>query len=44
MLPEERAALKPYGFYFNNCFVNVGFVADAGENLTQLDIQVKEKE
>ena len=44
MFPEERKALRPYGFYFNNCFVNVGFVADVGENLTQLDSQIKEKE
>ena len=44
MLAEERKALRPYGFYFNNCFVNAGFVADAGENLTQLGSQVKEKE
>lgn len=32
LLKEEKAE-KPYDFYFNNCFVSAGLVADAGENL-----------
>ena len=29
VFPKEEEALRPYVFYFNNCFVSVGFVADA---------------
>ena len=30
MIAEEGKALRPYGFYFNNCFMNAGFVVGAG--------------
>ena len=30
MLPEEKEALKPYVFYFNNYFVSTGFISYAG--------------
>jgi len=33
VLPKEEEAQNPYDFYFNNCFVSAGLVADAGENL-----------
>lgn len=41
MFPKEEEAWRPYVFNFNNCFVSVGFVVDAGENLSQMSIQVK---
>ena len=41
MLPEEEEALRPYVFYFNNCFVSAGLVANAGGNLAQTSSQVK---
>jgi len=44
LLPKENEAQKPYVFYFNKCFVNAGLIADAGENLTQMSIQIKMKE
>lgn len=37
-------ALKPYGFYYRNCSVNVGIVAGAEEHLTVLSSQMKGKE
>ena len=43
MLAEERKALRPYDFCFNNCFMNANFV-DAEEKLTPLDYQIKEEE
>lgn len=43
MLAEERKALRPYDFCFNNFFVNEDFVID-GEDLTQLDSQIEEEE
>ena len=33
MLPKEKEVLRPYDFYFNNCFVSADFVANAGETL-----------
>ena len=44
VLAEEKKALRPYDFCFNNCFVNAGVVAGAGEHLTQLSSQIKEEE
>ena len=44
MFPKEKEALRPYVFDFTNCFVSTGFIANAGENLTQVNSQVKEKE
>ena len=44
MLPKEEEALKPYVFYFNNCFVSASFVADAWENLEHMSSQVKMEE
>ena len=40
MLPEEKEALRPYIFYFNNCFVSIGFIANAGENLLDREIEL----
>ena len=42
MLAEERKALRPYDFCFNNCFVNADSV-DAEEKLTPLGSQLKEE-
>jgi len=28
LLPKEEKAQKPYDFYFSNCFMITGFVAD----------------
>jgi len=33
VLPKEEEALRPYVFYFNNCFVSAGLVVDAGKKL-----------
>ena len=33
MFPHEKKAFRLYVFYFNNCFVSTGFIADAGEDL-----------
>ena len=38
MLLEKKEALRPYVFYFNNCFVSTGFIADARENLIDREI------
>ena len=43
LLVEERNALRPYDFCFNNHFKNADFV-DAKENLTPLGNQIKEEE
>ena len=32
MLLDEKEALRPYVYYFNNCFVSIGFIVDAGGN------------
>lgn len=44
VLAEERKELRPYGFCFNSCFMNAGFIAGVGENLTQLSSQIQEEE
>ena len=44
LLPKENKALKPYVFYFNKCFVNVGLVAYARENFAQMSSQINMKE
>jgi len=44
VLPKEEEALRPYDFYFNNFFMSVGLVADAGENLAQMSSQIKMEE
>ena len=31
ILLEEKESLRPYVFYFNNCFVSIGFITDARE-------------
>jgi len=33
VLPKEEEALRPYVFYFHNCLLSVGLVADVGGNL-----------
>jgi len=43
-LPKEDKAQNPYVFYFNKCFVSVGFVADDEENLAQMSSQINMKE
>ena len=43
-LTAEEEALKPYGFYSRNCFVNASIVVSAEEHLTQLSSQIKGKE
>ena len=40
MLPEEKEALSPYVFYFNNCFVSTGFIAYAGEDILNIEIEL----
>ena len=40
MFPEEKKAMRPYVFYFNNCFVSIGFIADAGEDLLDREIRL----
>ena len=40
MLLAEEEALKPYVFYFNNCFVSTFFIADAGKNLLDREIEL----
>lgn len=44
MFPKEKEALRPYVFYFNNCFVSAGLVVDAGKKLAQMSNQIKMKE
>ena len=36
VFPKEEEAPRPYDFYFNNCFMITGLVADAGGNLAQM--------
>ena len=44
ILPKEEEALRPYDFYVKNCFFSAGFIANAGENLAQINSQVKMEE
>jgi len=44
VLPKEEEAERPYVFYFNNFLVGVGLVEDAGENLAQVNNQIKMEE
>lgn len=44
ILTATEEALKPYGFYFENCSKNAGIVASAEKHLTQLNNQLKGKE
>ena len=44
LLPKEEKTQKPYVFYFKNCFVSAGLVADAGGILAQMSSQIKMKE
>lgn len=41
VLPKEKEALRLCVFYFNNYFVSASLVAYAGENLAQMNNQVK---
>jgi len=40
MFPKEKEALRPYVFYFNNCFVSTGFIAYAGGDLLNIEIEL----
>ena len=40
MLPKEKQALRPYDFYFNNCFLSTGFIAYAQEDLLNIEIEL----
>ena len=40
MLLAAEGALKPYVFYSNNCFVSTGFIADAGGNILEREIEL----
>ena len=40
MLPAVEGALKPYVFYSNNCFVSIGFIADAEGNILDQEIEL----
>jgi len=44
VLAVGSKALRPYDFYSNKCFVNVGIVAGTGEYLTQSSSQMKGEE
>jgi len=39
-LIAAEEALKPYVFYSNNCFVSIGFIEYAGENLVDKEIEL----
>ena len=39
-LTATEEALKPYGFYSNNCFVSTGLTKEAGENLLDKEIEM----